>query len=1195
GVADTKEAQIVIDEAVITLLHPDFFNLEKTARRELLRKHEERVKNWPLNPIDEKIIRVADCISMIDRTPMVDGAVLDQFDEESIAKEYQLKRIELEEVQDIPRKYFEQDVASPRDDPLRVSSVTEALGFDSDGEGIGLGSIGALSGKTFDALAALGSQGRVEKAQVQKNNRDKDCFMAFKCEKTSKIYVFHDYLCVKLRRMKEAIRRYVFNMEMNDSTAMDRESLEAVFISIDVDENVKQNSYARPQRFTTPRRGDHNYTSEEKEVEEDDDDIKEAEKEKMRRRQLSRQRSTITVRSMSQDHSAQQIKEAPLRHEAFRRYRTHVSMVLERLDDPKRIGDEYTYNERYGDLPKIVLYCDLNEFGVALWEFIAETLKSKFRISLWKLLQFLALEMGTMKVLDLLQRHTYLMAKHTLDEGISRIGQAFENIAKKLLKEIESEHLFALLVLIPTDIDQQSIIDLALQYELINFLEEPRIVHISNAVWSVGSDFLRPEFSFQDVEMELTAFYTKLWNQSGSFYYSPVGKFATSSTLYLLYLALFSYVTWTLTYNYTQTYSVWEFVLWISSAGYVANEVLEFVDAPDEYFASFSNYWDVLIAFDWIALGYLRFGSSPNLVYNTNGQLDENQTRNEKATEIYMFFWSVQSVLLWSRVVKIFQISRGTGPLIRMIINMLSDVTNFGLISILFLIGITFAMYYIIGTDLEQVTDSRLGTLSSVGLYIFQTILGQQSWSKVDSVKLANGKYLFDVTRSNLALSLIFFFSVFGTILLINLLIAMMTNTFESVKERSNTQLNKQRIETTFELDHSRAVAPPPLNVFALILYLYWMAFELITWVLTFGHRQFNEEFMAPLNKQPQQYNELDAIVFMKGKEKIQGKVVRRRKCVNRIKGRKHMEAVGPTGTTIDGDASENWDCIVLSETGTTYHVLDSEIIRLNKQIYKRRSARIPSTLSEVKFCRYCRYNLTNDRMHIDYYLQLFDEKGISLDPVDKQYMRDLLSATDRFGVPIPRLCEMCPNCYRPFKVENGETDTLNRAKFILEVVSYIAFKLVVWPTLLIVLFMPANVARFANFLSLRFATVETEETQKQKFAKFRTEGNDEYRNRVKNASTDEEEMGEVVKRIDNNVQKLETALLGLRPRPDAKDAISSEATGDRDEFDVRIDKMRAEMNRRFEEINNILAIALQRQQQAELAASNKPQSTFHE
>ena len=458
----------------------------------------------------------------------------------------------------------------------------------------------------------------------------------------------------------------------------------------------------------------------------------------------------------------------------------------------------------------------------------------------------------------------------------------------------------------------------------------------------------------------------------------------------MAYLFLFSFITYDLVYNYTTSQSVLEVVLWICSFGYVTNEVIEFIDSPGEYFSTFTNYFDILISFCWTILFFLRFVYNPDsqLKYTPDGELDETRTRNQVLPEIYMAAWSLLCVLLWSRVVSLLQISRGPGPLIRMIMNMLKDIVNFFSICALFLIGFSFASYYIIAkgmdnvkvllifflmfclsfigsmcfcgfcglnVDLMDVDDVKLGTLSSVSLYIFQTLLGQQDWEKLDSVE---GQ--FDSNRSNMVLSLVLLFSVIGSILLLNLLIAMMASTYEAVKEKSNSELNKQRIEKTFELDRARNVIPPPLNVIAFVMYGYWASFELMAWVLTFGHKQWNEEYMCPLNKGKTQYSVGDTVYFdftktnpetgMEEIEEVHGVVTVRQTVAQRMEGiNVQIKAAGGisvspvSSNNFSGDFSEREEKKGLSWTlqaydiksGITHKLLDEEIKRVEKPLFK--------------------------------------------------------------------------------------------------------------------------------------------------------------------------------------------------------------------------------------------------------------------
>ena len=208
--------------------------------------------------------------------------------------------------------------------------------------------------------------------------------------------------------------------------------------------------------------------------------------------------------------------------------------------------------------------------------------------------------------------------------------------------------------------------------------------------------------------------------------------------------------------------------------------------------------------------------------------------------------------------------------------NMLSDIANFFIIWILFFVGGSFAAYYIIGGDLQD--EVALGTLSSVMFYIFKTLIGQQDWDKTKSIENTddpdNEFEVFDETRSNMLQSLLFFYSIFGTILLLNLLIAMMASSYDRVQNISLQELNKQKIDTIYELDRSRAIITPPFNVLAYTCYAYWYAFEIIAWALTFGHRQFNEEYFSPINHGPTQYSVGDIVTFRKAEHQLKGKCV---------------------------------------------------------------------------------------------------------------------------------------------------------------------------------------------------------------------------------------------------------------------------------------------------------------------------------
>ena len=882
--------------------------------------------------------------------------------------------------------------------------------------------------------------------------------------------------------------------------------------------------------------------------------------------------------------------------------------------------------------------------GIPVWEFIADALKSKQRVSLWKILRFLALEMSTNQVLDLLKRHTHLLSKHMLreydevckstmegskhpiatalrlsafmyeraaidlsnSEDYKEVGEQYGTIARRLLQGIESDHLFAMLLQMPTDLDDLCIIEIALKYNLTSFLEDPRIVRVFNVVWFGALDFLDPKFNFGNSELTLPEVYGRLLSNPGKFYFSPIGKFYSRSVLYLVFLFLFTYVTYQQVYYYEDTALLqwYEYVFWPCTMGYVLHEVVEMVDDPKDYFGSTANFFDIWICTSWLVLAFFRFylSQDPDLEFSSSGQIFEAGTRNLPTTQLYIFLWAMQCLLLWGRLSSLIKTTRSMGPLMRMVVNMLGDIGNFALIASVFIIGVTFAVYYIVGDDLEDAVGlggQGITGFQSVGMFIFRTLIGDPEWDNLASQQLSTdaGQTLtvFSAFRSNLAIGYIGLFSIFGTILLLNLLIAMMAESYETVKSRSKRELNKQRIDKTWDLDRTRAVIPPPVNLCAYLIYVYFFAFETIVWLLTFGHRQFNEDYFNPLNKKPKHYRVGDKVKFEKGGQKMKAKVVHRTPIVERTKYINETWADRRKSTMPNGNNNGNmvWD-LQVRHARKTYDLRDSDIIKVKKSLYKRRKTRIPTADKENEYCRFCRFNISGETMSLDYYFHLFEQNSVHVDPEDKVFMVELLESHNRpYNLPNPKLCELCPNCYRPFFIgRDGTRDVLDRKLLIFEVSSYLAFRWVVWPIMVILMFFPANVAKIIQLskkiLLLSLGGEEEDEgaeleAQKNSIENY-VEQNDDYRGRVERQSKQELDVNRLVKRIDLKVLSLEREILHSKEDEFDFTNIQEDEEEDKneqepdenlifraDEYNKRVDRIQREMNQRFDEMKKLL------------------------
>ena len=101
---------------------------------------------------------------------------------------------------------------------------------------------------------------------------------------------------------------------------------------------------------------------------------------------------------------------------------------------------------------------------------------------------------------------------------------------------------------------------------------------------------------------------------------------------------------------------------------------------------------------------------------------------------------------------------------------MVHEIANFLLVLVLLIAGFVLSMYYIIGKDLnDEDTLDELGggsQLSSIAFYCFEALFAAQEWS----VLVSNEETGFDSARSRLAEGCMILLSVFGTLIMMNLL-----------------------------------------------------------------------------------------------------------------------------------------------------------------------------------------------------------------------------------------------------------------------------------------------------------------------------------------------------------------------------------------------------------------------------------------
>eukprot|EP01084_Bolivina_argentea_P167991 291427_1 len=583
-----------------------------------------------------------------------------------------------------------------------------------------------------------------------------------------KLFYFHDGFCVTLRRLKESIRGFVMDESLSESL---RSSTTIGYVK-----NLLTN-------FST----------------------------------LITTGGVIPRPSKSDENKSQIEQMSMIRDNAYK-------LILRQQALSQRVGknfaDEYCW--KFGDIPETIQYANMSIYGPSLSQYVVQQLLSKQLNSLWLILAFIAQGMSATNALKLLEEHRTSLAKtlkmdnldlvlismiessnytiamalylsawmrHAAEYDLSR-AQDFENVSEKyvriaseLVSNVESDHLLSLLLEAPTDIAHLSVFEIAIKYEIDDFMDDSRIQMIMVHMYS-EFDFLNPAKQFRTTDIELYQVLTFLLWKPAYFYYCPVGRFWTESVMYITYILIVTSVIYTKNYDLTSQLSMREKIMWTFNIGFIFGELTAISFEGYQYFTDPGNTFDILIMINWVLIGILRF--SCHIIFNINTKQCDGNNKNKLPILLYMFIFCVQICICWSRLALIFSTAKQVGPFIKMIPGMVKDILNWTFVISIFYVGFCFGTHFMIATDVSEECDSGgdLHDLSLVFEYNFLLLLGQSDW------EILNPNNCISPLRSLLLKVMMWSFSVAGTILLLNLLIAMMSSTYEQIREGTAKQVN---------------------------------------------------------------------------------------------------------------------------------------------------------------------------------------------------------------------------------------------------------------------------------------------------------------------------------------------------------------------------------------------------------------------
>ncbi|MBN3295181.1 TRPM2 protein, partial [Amia calva] len=304
-----------------------------------------------------------------------------------------------------------------------------------------------------------------------------------------------------------------------------------------------------------------------------------------------------------------------------------------------------------------------------------------------------------------------------------------------------------------------------------------------------------------------------------SFFSCAVVKFYWNIMSYFIFLCLFAYI---LMMNFQVTPSGWEILLYVWLLSLVLEEIRQLCNDPDgfRFRRKAKNYINEL----WNKIDVLAI-----LIFIT-GLACRLTTAGFYVGKIILCF---DFIIFCLRLMAIFAVSRTLGPKIIIVKRMMMDMFFF-----MFLLAVFVLAYGVAKHAILIQNEDRLDWIFRGVVYEpYLTIFGQIP-SNIDNVG-------FDITQCTLngsdplmpkcpvlnsdqtpafpvwlTTTLLCVYLLFANILLLNLLVAMLSYTFQEVQDNTDQIWKFQRYELIKEY-HSRPPAPPPLIILShLFLFL---------------------------------------------------------------------------------------------------------------------------------------------------------------------------------------------------------------------------------------------------------------------------------------------------------------------------------------------------------------------------------------
>jgi len=271
-----------------------------------------------------------------------------------------------------------------------------------------------------------------------------------------------------------------------------------------------------------------------------------------------------------------------------------------------------------------------------------------------------------------------------------------------------------------------------------------------------------------------------------NFYNLPIVKLISSTLSYIIFLGLLTANILLIDPNDKNYHIEWyEVLLWIWLFASLIEEVVQFWEDRKDYFTLLSNRMDAVMYALLVVYFILRMLA---LEFQRSGL----QTA-------YTDVLVIATIACFLRVMNVFAFSKSLGPLFFVIIRLFNDVWQWLFIFLLFMISFQAGIFAFTrqagdGNPWEVYPNGTMGSA-------FTAILGDLGDNTMNLM-----------VQTRLGVIVILIYSLITQVMLVNLLIAMMGDTYSNVKENSDKEWKFYRYSLVIDYITSSAY-PPPFNL----------------------------------------------------------------------------------------------------------------------------------------------------------------------------------------------------------------------------------------------------------------------------------------------------------------------------------------------------------------------------------------------